>query len=659
MSDPHPSVIPQSIQEEVVSALAAEHGPGVQASAAEGVRQVALAWRETDGSIEEFRSFVQRRFIADPAQRRTLLERVEDTWFQLYGHLGEMRRMFQRWRDLEGCEDPGIDDLLAEFTPAPDLSEELYRSKLAFVVLLNFPRRTLAEKLASGPSWSVEEWAAARAADAVPYRVPRSVSDLTRAAHQRAIDFINAFHVPVDCVVDGRGSHPFPPGRKLLVHWLLRDEIKNLYGNKDGLPRQRLLERIFGRYIDGTMPKAVLAGKARSWCPFSNEVDGEPAAASELVGMQRYAVWHELFQVAKAADPYYPDYPRHIERAIELGNQLSVQRVEALLRNLLAADVRRDVMALVQRRLGRPLEPFDIYFNDITPQEPAENLHAAVCRRFAAFDDFQRQLPTILKELGFDGRTADFLARHIQVDPARGYGHASPAGLPEYPSFLRTNRVDNRMNWPALNCSMHELGHCVEQVFGLHRAPRRMLRGRPNSAITEAVAFTFQTYTRNVAGIAYPRGYEHAATVKEYLSACEIAGAALVDLLVWRWLYENPDASVQRLRDEAIATADRVWQEYFQPHFGPDPNHLLAAYQHMVSMMLYLPNYVAGFVISHQIRRHLKPETLAAEVERMCSQGNLSPSLWMQRAVGSDISEEGLHQDVRDALAAMKQDRSK
>lgn len=655
MASTNASPITQSVQDEVIAALTAAHGSSIRDRAAEGVAQVAAAWRKTDGTAQDFSAFVRERFVADESTRRTLLDHVEDMWFHLNGHLAEMRRMFTRYRDVELYSDPGIDDLLAEFTPAPDLSEELYRSKLAFVVLLNFPRRTLARKLAEGTDWSLEQWAGARAGDAVPRRLPRSVNDMGRAAGKKANDFINAFHVPVGCVVNAQGQHVFAPGQKLLVHWLLRDEIKNLYGNADGLERQRLLTRIFGRYIDGTLPRSVMAGQVQRWCPQTNTVDGQPSAQADGVGSGRYAIWHEQFQVAKATDPFFGDYPRHIERSIELGSQLSVGRVEEVLRNLLSAEVRGDVMALVSRHLGRPLEPFDIYFTELASRERAEDLHDAVHRRFPTFDDFQKQIPTILRELGFDAATADFLGRHIQVDPARGYGHASPAPLREYSSFLRTNRVDGGMNWPALNCSMHELGHCVEQVFSLHRTPRPLLKGIPNSSVTEAFAFAFQEHCRDIAGVPSTPGHQDAAIIKQYLWVSEIAGPALVDLLVWRWLYDHPDASVEDLREAALATADAVWRQYFQPYFGPDANHLLAAYQHMIGMMLYLPNYVIGHIISYQIERHLTPQTLAREVERMCSLGSLTPSLWMQRAVGMDISEQELHRDVRAALTRMGQ----
>jgi hypothetical protein len=634
-----------------VDSLVELWGDDVRERATEGVRQVANAWREADGDAEAFVDFVTARFAGEKEKRLELLGRVEDTWYQLYGHLGQMRRMMARWRDLDAYEDPGIDDLLYAFTPAPDLSEELYRSKLAFVVLLNFPRHTVGKKLADGAAWSPGKWAAVRTADKVPRRIPKEVNDKARDVHTRAQKFTAEFHVPVGCVVDPEGRRPFAPDRKLLAHWLIRDELRSYYGNADGLPRQRLLARIMGRHVDGTLPRTVMAGDAQNWCPVTNQIDGrEPA---ELVGAERYAVWRNTFELAREFDPYYPDYPRLPERALEMNLQMPVERVESLLRNLLGSEVRREAMAYVERRLDRPLEAFDIYYSDLMPPQPAEELDAAVTKRFPTFEAFQEQMPDVLGELGFDSETAAFLSARIQVDPVRGCGHASPSGLFEYPALLRTNRVDGRINWAGLDCTMHELGHTVEQVFTLNRTPRVALKGIPHTSISEAFAFTFQARARDVVGLTLPPGFEQVDMLKEFLGAVEIAGPALVDLLTWQWMYDTPGFTATELRDFTVATADAVWTKYFEAYFGPDENHLMGAYQHMVGGMLYLPNYVVGHVVAHQIREHLEGKSLAQEVERMCSQGNTSVPLWMREAVGSEVDENTMIEDVRRALPGL------
>jgi len=115
----------------------------------------------------------------------------------------------------------------------------------------------------------------------------------------------------------------------------------------------------------------------------------------------------------------------------------------------------------------------------------------------------------------------------------------------------------------------------------------------------------------------------------------------------------KPAATPEQLRDVTLAICDDVWQQHFARWFGHDENHLLGAYQHMIDMMLYLPNYVIGHVLAHQIRAHLTTHDLAGEVLRMCAQGNLTPQVWLQRALGSDLSPAQLITDAARACQTL------
>ena len=99
-----------------------------------------------------------------------------------------------------------------------------------------------------------------------------------------------------------------------------------------------------------------------------------------------------------------------------------------------------------------------------------------------------------------------------------------------------------------------------------------------------------------------------------------------------------------------MSIADDVWSKYFAEHFGEDPYHILAAYQHMIGYPLYLADYTIGHVISHQIKSHMRGKDLAAETKRICSIGRLTPDLWMKQAVGSSISASQL---IDDAVAGL------
>ena len=80
----------------------------------------------------------------------------------------------------------------------------------------------------------------------------------------------------------------------------------------------------------------------------------------------------------------------------------------------------------------------------------------------------------------------------------------------------------------------------------------------------------------------------------------------------------------------------------------------MAAYQHMIAYPLYLPNYAIGHIVSHQIRSHLTGRQLAAETLRICAIGNVTPALWLERAVGEPLSARRLAADAGAAVAVLR-----
>ena len=118
----------------------------------------------------------------------------------------------------------------------------------------------------------------------------------------------------------------------------------------------------------------------------------------------------------------------------------------------------------------------------------------------------------------------------------------------------------------------------------------------------------------------------------------EIAGVALVDMKVWDWLYQNPDANPDALRKAVMACAREVWNKYYAAVFGVRDQVILAAYSHMIDAALYLPDYPLGHLVAFQLESFLHGKNLGQEMERMCQAGRLIPQLWMKNAVGEEIS---------------------
>ena len=536
---------------------------------------------------------------------------------------------------------------MAMFDPCPDLSDQFYKQKVAFIAILNFDRPDLATMLSDGGDWSTNKWAEARAGRAFGPRIPAEVNDRARGLEHDADMFVSEFHVPVGCMVDINGKFWFEKERKLIAHWLIREEIKAGYSQDGGLEKQRALSWVMGRHIDGTIPQTVMDSTCKgAWNPAENTIDGD--TATDLVGPKRYEHLCTHLSIAQDYDAYYEEHPSAIARKFDLEREIPEETVEALMIELLEAPVRADIAKHMQSILGRPLEAFDIYMEDLAEQASAFELDEKVTAKFKDEIEFQSKLPEVLTGLGYSSEDAEFLGSRVNVEIARGAGHAMRPGIPEYHAWLRTNRLDDRLGWDGFDTAMHELGHNLEQLISTHFVPRQLLRNVPNTACTEAFAFLYQNNAREVVGL--PEDDEEKAialaSVEGLLAACQIAGPSLVELYTWRWLYQNLDATPEELRDQMLSIAADVWSKFFQEHFGDDHYHILAAYQHMIGYPLYLPDYTIGHVISHQIKSHMRGKDLAEETKRICSIGRLTPDQWMKEAVGSGISAKQLVDDA-------------
>jgi len=312
----------------------------------------------------------------------------------------------------------------------------------------------------------------------------------------------------------------------------------------------------------------------------------------------------------------------------------------------------------VKERLGRPLEPFDVWypgFRDRGPYTEAQ-LDAITRKRYPTPEAFEKDVPRILRDLGFPEERARAIASGIVVDPARGSGHAWGAARRGDKSHLRTRVGAEGMDYKGYNIAVHELGHNVEQTVSLNLVDHTLLAGVPNTAFTEAIAFVFQERDLELLGLEKRDAKGRAlATLNTYWGTAEIAGVALVDMAVWHWMYRNPEATPAQLQQAVLASARQVWNRYYAPVFGVKDSPILAIYSHMIDSFLYLPDYPLGHLIAFQVERHLEKETaVGPEVERMAKQGRLTPDLWMKGAVGAPVGPEALLQATSEALSELK-----
>jgi oligoendopeptidase F len=363
-------------------------------------------------------------------------------------------------------------------------------------------------------------------------------------------------------------------------------------------------------------------------------------------------IWN-IYQAEKSIDPYYPHAPSLIDRRFNLNREMSEEDVENLLTSITSAPVLKEIAQLIQKRLGRDLEPFDIWYNGFKGKSDfsEEYLDKKVGKMYPTVEAFQKDIPYILRKLGFSPEKSEFLARHIAVDPSRGAGHAMGALMRDDKAHLRTRIPEDGMKYKGFNIAIHELGHNVEQVFSLNGVDYYTLNGVPNTAFTEAFAFVFQSRDMQILGMeGTSTDAEAFRALNDMWATFEISGVALTDMYIWRWMYENPNADATQLRQAMLDISKKVWNTYFAPVMGIEDQSLLCIYSHIVDGGMYTPDYPLGHIISFQIEEHLKSHGLASEMERMCKLGRLSPQIWMQQAVGEKISVNPLITAAEDAI---------
>jgi len=222
-------------------------------------------------------------------------------------------------------------------------------------------------------------------------------------------------------------------------------------------------------------------------------------------------------------------------------------------------------------------------------------------------------------------------------------------------AHLRTRVPKTGMNYKGFNIAMHELGHCVEQTLTLQKVDYYSLIGVPNTAFTEAFAFVFQDKDLDVLGLkSEDKNRKHLKALDYFWNAYEIMGVSLVEMKVWNWLYRNPDATPEELKEAVISIAKEVWNKYYADVLGIKDQPILAIYSHMIYRTIYIPDYPLGHVIAFQIGNYLESKNLGKEMERMCVAGDIIPQVWMKNAVGSEISSKPLLDAVDEALKHIK-----
>ncbi|MEW6512058.1 MAG: hypothetical protein AB1428_13995 [Bacteroidota bacterium] len=651
--------------------LIAIHGDAQASRIRRGLRQAALLWRNEDGDAAAFADLARRHFIADPATLDTMFHRCEKIFEQLNGHMVEIGRHLRTQADLDIGPVLPFDEILAGYDPSAHVIDDFFRNKLAFSILLNFPLTTLEERLQNGERWSRRQWAEARLTRPFGKRMPAEVNLAIAEAAAEADQYIAGYNIWMHHVLDAKGERRFPRKLRLLSHWNLRDEIKaESAEGSPGLLKQRLIQTVMERIVTQTIPAAVVNNPGVDWNPATNQVSGTPAAnqdgpakpgvkvSADREPDTRYAVLWKTYEASRKADPYSPTAPSLIARRFNEDREIPEQRVKAMLEEVVSSPLVGRVAALIEKRLGRPLEPFDIWYNGFRSRGSytEAQLDGIVRKLYPTPEAYRRDIPRLLEKLGFPPERAAYLADHIEVDPARGSGHAMGAAMRSAAARLRTRVEADGMNYKGFNIAVHEMGHNVEQVISLNLSDHTLLAGVPNTAFTEALAFVFQGHDLELLGLtsADPKA-EALKTLNDFWGTYEIAGVALVDMRVWHWMYDHPAATPAQLKEATIGIAKEIWNAYYAPVFHRRDVVLLAIYSHMIHSFLYLPDYPIGHLIAHQIEERMRTSgSVGPEFERMALAGNIAPDLWMQKATGAPVGPGAMLAATEQALRQLQ-----
>jgi hypothetical protein len=472
-------------------------------------------------------------------------------------------------------------------------------------------------------------------------------------------------------LIDADGVRLFPPGLRLITHWNLRDEIKAQYSNPaGGLARQRMIQRVMERIVDQTIPQVVINNPRVDWWPVGNEVKSSPVndlntpaqADANIAATRepdtRYARLLAIFHAERLADPYSPAAPTYIARRFEIDRQMSEARVESMLEQVLSSPQFAAIARLIEKRLGRPLEPFDIWYTGFRSRGTYSEaqLDEIVRKRYPTAAAYKAGMPDILAKLGFSSERAAYLQARIDVEPSRGPGHAMPPGMSGQPARLRTRVGPDGMDYKSFNIAVHEMGHNIEETFSMNLVDHHLLAGVPNNAFTEALAMMTQGHDLEVLGLARPdAGSVALTTLDTFWATAEISGVALVDMGVWHWMYDHPQATPAELRVATLGIARDLWNRYYAPVFHRRDATLLAIYSHMISDLLYLPDYPIGHLIGFQVEEQIRKEgDFGGEYERITRFGNVAPDLWMKNATGKPVGSEALLSATQRALAVVE-----
>ena len=615
-----------------------------------GIDQAAALWTEADGTKDDFQALVREYYCRTDSERVVLFESLSQIMEKCYQSGDLLTVELLKPTQLTNSGEPTAADwIMSGYSPMAHFSDDMFANKLAFITIINFPHYTLEEKNTLGRKWSRREWAMARMGDVFTARVPADVNARLSQAQADAENYIAGYNIYMGALRTDDGRQLWPEDKVLLSHWNLRDELKALYqaesqeSRAENREKQEMIYKVMQRIVCQQIPAEAINNGDYLWKPYSDTLNPEPYTRYERILQTAHALMEE--------DKYCPSAPTGIIRNFEVGVEFPAAELDSLFRALVGSPQVAQVAQIIRERLGRDLRPYDIWYDGFKARASLNEDRLSKLTRslYPDANAFAADMSRLLERMGFYSEDARNIARHIVVEPARGSGHAWPCMGRQEPARLRTRIAPAGMDYKGYNIAVHEFGHCVEQVLDMYQIDHYMLSGVPNTAYTEASAFLWQQRDLQLlpANDQRPTTNDQRPTTNDlvldqFWSMYEIMGVSLVDMAMWRWIYDHPDASPKQLCEATLDIARQIWNQYYEPVLGEKNCVLLAVYSHMVNAPMYLPNYPLGHIVQYQLEEHLaqytEPRDFAQEYVRIYRLGRLTPQEWMRQAVGTTPS---------------------
>ena len=617
-----------------------------EGNAPRGVEQARALWTNQDGTQAEFEQLVSDYYCQTDSERIALFESLSRIFEHVYQSADMLTVDLLKPTQLTNASEPQAPDwIMSGYSPLAHFSDDMFANKLAFITIINFPHYSLEEKNTLGKNWSRLEWAMARMGDIFTTRVPAEVNARMAQVLANAENYIADYNIYMGNLRTEDGRQLWPEDKVLLSHWNLRDELKALYGAEGGQEKQEMIYQVMQRIVDQTIPQEAINNPEYIWKPSeirSQNSESEPYTRYEKI----LDIAHALFE----EDLYCPSMKTGIIRNFEGGVEIPAAELDSLFRALVGSPQVAQVAAIIRERLGRDLRPYDIWYDGFKARASLDEdaLSAQTRSLYPNANAFAADMPRLLTKMGFYSEDARRIAHHIVVEPARGSGHAWPCLGRKEDARLRTRIPANGMDYKGYNIAVHEFGHCVEQVLDMYFIDYYMLSGVPNTAYTEASAFLWQQRDLQLLPKSSISNLQSSMSkdkvFDQFWSMYEIMGVSLVDMAMWRWIYDHSKASPKELCEATMTIAKEVWNRYYEPVLGEHDCILLGVYSHMVNAPMYLPNYPLGHIVQYQLEEHLakckNQADFADEYARIYKLGRLTPKQWMIEAVGEAPSIE-------------------